>query len=60
MTSYPKIHEDFEKAGAFWTDKPVVHDGNFVSSRQPSDIPQFNQEMLNLFIDHKLRSRQAA
>jgi deglycase len=60
MTSYPKIHEDFEKAGAFWTDKPVVHDGNFVSSRQPSDIPQFNQEMLNLFIDHKSRSRQAA
>ena len=60
MTSYPQVREDFEKAGAFWTDKPVVHEGNFVSSRQPSDIPQFNQEMLNLFADHKLRSRTAA
>ena len=60
MTSYPATREDFEKAGAFWTDKPVVHEGNFVSSRQPSDIPQFNQEMVNLFFDHKTRSRTAA
>ena len=60
MTSYPAIREDFEKAGAFWSDNAVVHEGNFVSSRQPSDIPQFNQEMLNLFVDHKLRSRAAA
>ena len=60
MTSYPAIREDFEKAGAFWTDKPVVHDGNFVSSRQPSDIPQFNQEMLSVFVDQRSRSRTAA
>ena len=60
MTSYPQIRQDFEHAGAFWTDKAVVHDGNFVSSRQPADIPQFNQEMLSLFVDHKSRSRTAA
>ena len=60
MTSYPEIREDFVKADAFWTDRPVVHDGNFVSSRQPSDIPQFNHEILSLFVDHKARSRQAA
>jgi protease I len=60
MTSFPAIHEDFEKAGAFWTDKEVVRDGNFVSSRQPSDIPSFNREMLSLFMDHKSRSRTAA
>jgi deglycase len=60
VTSYPAIREDFEKAGAFWTDKAAVHDGNLVTSRQPADIPQFNHEMLSLFIDHKHRSRTAA
>lgn len=60
LTSYHAIKDDFVNAGAFWYDKEVVRDGNFVSSRQPSDIPAFNQEMLNLFIDHHLRSHAAA
>jgi deglycase len=60
MTSYPAIREDFEKAGAFWTDKEVVHDGNLVSSRKPADIPRFNQEMLNLFVDTHIHARAAA
>jgi protease I len=60
LTSFKAIQDDFVKAGAFWYDKEVVRDGNLVSSRQPSDIPRFNQEMLNLFIDHHLRSHAAA
>jgi deglycase len=60
MTSYPAIREDFEKAGAFWSDKEVMRDGNIVSSRKPSDIPRFNQEMLNLFIDTHAHARAAA
>jgi deglycase len=60
LTSYKAIQTDFVKAGAFWYDKEVVRDGNLVSSRQPSDIPRFNQEMLNLCIDYHLRSHAAA
>jgi len=60
ITSYPAIHEDFEKAGAFWADREVVRDGNIVSSRKPADIPRFNQEMLNLFIDTHVHARAAA
>jgi protease I len=30
-------------------DREVVADGNLVTSRQPSDIPAFNREMLTLF-----------
>lgn len=60
MTSYPAIQEDFRKAGAFWTDKEVVHEGNWVTSRKPSDIPRFNEEMINLFFEHHARARQAA
>jgi protease I len=60
MTSYKTIQDDFRSAGAFWADKEVVRDGNWVSSRQPSDIPRFNQEMVKLFIDHYVRAQIAA
>jgi protease I len=60
LTSFKAIKDDLINAGAFWYDKEVVRDGNLVSSRQPSDIPAFNKEMLNLFIDHHLRSHAAA
>jgi protease I len=60
MTSYHTIQDDLRNAGAFWSDKHVVRDGNWVSSRQPTDIPRFNQEMINLFIEHKASSRKAA
>lgn len=49
MTSYHTIQDDVRNAGATWVDREVVVDGNLVTSRQPSDIPAFNREMLNLF-----------
>jgi protease I len=60
LTSFNAIKDDFVKAGAFWYDKEVVRDSNLVSSRKPSDIPSFNKEMLNLFIDYHLQSHAAA
>ena len=60
LTSYKTIQDDFRNAGAFWADKEVVRDGNLVSSRQPSDIRRFNQELINLFVDYSVRSRIAA
>jgi protease I len=60
LTSYKTIQDDFRNAGAFWADKEFVRDGNWVSSRQPSDIPAFNEAIINLFIDHYARSRAAA
>lgn len=49
MTSYYTIQDDVRDAGATWVDQEVVVDGNLVTSRQPSDIPAFNREMLKLF-----------
>ena len=49
LTSYNTIHDDIENAGATWVDEPVVRDGNLVTSRQPSDIPQFNAAIIELF-----------
>ncbi|HEY9832326.1 MAG TPA: type 1 glutamine amidotransferase domain-containing protein [Stenomitos sp.] len=49
LTSYYTIQDDIRNAGGNWVDREVVVDGNWVISRQPDDIPAFNQEMLNLF-----------
>ena len=49
LTSYHTIQDDIRNAGGQWMDKEVVRDQNWVSSRQPSDIPVFNREMINLF-----------
>lgn len=60
MTSYHTIQDDLRNAGAKWLDKEVVRDGNWVSSRQPTDIPAFNREMLSLFAEPKARARTAS
>jgi protease I len=49
ITSYHTIQDDLRNAGAHWEDREVVVDNNWVSSRQPDDIPAFNREMLRLF-----------
>jgi protease I len=49
MTSYYTLQDDVRNAGATWVDEEVVVDGNLVTSRQPSDIPAFNREVLSLF-----------
>ena len=35
--------------GAYCRDAEAVVDGKLVTSRQPSDLPAFNREMLKLF-----------
>ena len=58
MTSYHTIQDDLKNAGAKWEDKEVIRDRNWVSSRQPSDIPAFNREMIALFSERKLGGEQ--
>ena len=60
MTSYFTIQDDIRNAGAEWQNSESVVDRNWVSSRQPDDIPRFNQEMLRLFSEHMSRGRRAA
>ena len=49
LTSYHTIQDDIRNAGGRWVDREVVEDGNWVTSRQPSDIPAFNRAMIGLF-----------
>src|SRR3954470_2681402 len=49
MTSWPSVKTDLTNAGAHWTDKEVVVDHGFVSSRKPADLPAFNRAMIQEF-----------
>lgn len=49
VTSWLSIKTDLINAGALWVDEPVVRDRTLVTSRNPDDIPQFNQAMITLF-----------
>ena len=49
LTSYHTIKDDIINAGGNWVDQPVVLDTNWVTSRKPDDLPEFNQEMIHLF-----------
>ena len=46
LTSYPSLQTDLVNAGAKWVDEAVVTDNGLVTSRRPSDIPRFNEKMI--------------
>lgn len=46
MTCYKTIAVDLKNAGAHYEDSPLVVDGNFITSRQPSDLPRFCEALL--------------
>jgi protease I len=60
LTSYYTIQDDVRNAGGEWMDQRVVRDRNWVTSRQPQDIPAFNREMLALFSEALMAHRRAA
>ena len=60
MTSYHTIQDDIRNAGGNWQDEEVVRDANWVSSRQPSDIPAFNRAMIQLFSEKKQAGQEKA
>jgi protease I len=49
LTSYYTMQDDIRNSGGQWLDQEVVRDRNWISSRQPSDLPAFNREMIALF-----------
>jgi len=48
VTSWPSLRTDLRNAGADWVDESVVVDGNFVTSRKPDDLADFNREIIKL------------
>ncbi|MDK2855278.1 MAG: protease [Bacillota bacterium] len=48
-TSVVAIKDDVENAGASWVDRPVVQDGNLITSRKPDDLPDFCRTLIAAF-----------
>jgi len=46
VTSWPSLKTDLTNAGARWSDETVVVDGKLITSRNPGDIPAFNEALL--------------
>lgn len=46
LTSFPSLKTDIRNAGGEWVDEKVVADGNLITSRNPGDIPAFNNALL--------------
>ena len=49
-TSFFAIKDDLINAGAIWTDKAVVVDGNFITSRSPNDLIDFCHAIISMLV----------
>lgn len=47
LTSFHSVKTDLINAGASWVDEEVVVDDNLITSRTPSDLPAFNQAIID-------------
>ena len=46
LTCWPSIAVDIKNAGGLYVDKPVVEDGNLITSRKPDDVPAFSEAII--------------
>lgn len=46
LTCWPSIAIDVKNAGGLYVDKPVVEDGNLITSRKPDDLPMFSEAII--------------
>jgi len=51
VTSWPSLRTDLQNAGAHWEDSEVVCDKGLITSRQPEDIPAFNQKIVEEMLE---------
>jgi protease I len=57
LTSFHSIKTDVRNAGGNWVDEEAVVEDNLVTSRQPADIPAFNEKMVELFAAARVSAR---
>lgn len=60
LTSWASLKTDLQNAGAKWIDREVVADNGLVTSRNPQDIPAFNQKMIEEFAEGVHRKQKTA
>jgi protease I len=51
VTSWPSLRTDIRNAGGNWVDEKVVVDQGLVTSREPDDLPAFNEKIVEEFAE---------
>jgi len=59
LTGYHTIEDDVRNAGGHWVDRELECDFNWVTSRQPADLPAFIPAMLSSFADFSKKTKHA-
>lgn len=54
VTGYKSIRTDLKNAGANVVDQEVAVDGNFITSRNPDDIPAFSQALIKMLQEERV------
>jgi protease I len=60
VTSWASLKTDLENAGAKWVDREVVTDNGLVTSRNPGDLPAFNEKIIEEFAEGFHKRQKAA
>ena len=60
VTSWPTLQTDIRNAGGNWVDEEVHVDEGLVTSRNPDDIPAFNDKIVEEFCEGKHEGMQAS
>lgn len=60
MTSWASLKTDLENAGAKWVDQQVVTDNGLVTSRNPQDLPAFNEKIIEEFAESVHKNQKSA
>lgn len=60
ITSWESLKTDLENAGAKWVDQEVVVDNGLVTSRNPDDLPAFNQKMIEEIAEGRHQRQKSA
>ncbi len=58
VTSFYSMKDDMINAGGGWIDDEVVHDGNLITSRNPSDLPSFCKTIIAALSEKTRHSRR--
>jgi len=51
LTSWPSLQTDIRNAGGTWIDREVCEDGNLITSRNPNDLPAFDEKLVAKFAE---------
>ena len=51
LTCWPSIAVDVKNAGGRYVDRPVVRDGNLITSRKSDDVPAFTAAIVDALLE---------